>query len=188
MTALLSALGDVPPHLIFLYSLAAVCICALTVAGLHHVYHYYNVYERLCYVKTEPHFVNQNPKENSIDVMFKCFVKNMSLNRSIYISLRRADSRLQGRTNEDPILRDQVIIVPPFAEFSFSTAAIPGIDVSKEIKGKLDVEILYGPKPDDLRHLLVYVIEPILEVKELTETGGRVFFNAPIKKYEHIKN
>jgi hypothetical protein len=145
------------------------------------------IFERLRYVRTEPLIVNPNRGANTLGIMFKCLVMNMSQTRTIYIAVRRADASLQGRTNPDPILKDQSVIVPPCGEFAVTAAAVPDMDVSKEIKGKLEVEIAYGGAPDDLRYLLSYVLEPRIDIKNLTDTAAQILFTGPLIKYEHKK-
>ncbi len=185
MTGWLAALGGVPAHLVLFYSLGAVCFCALSVACVHYVIRYRAIYERLRYAGTEPLFVNPNPTANTIGIMFKCKLMNMSQTCSMYIELRRCDARLQGRTNTDPVLKDTIVIVPPFSDFAINTAAVPDINVSQEIKGKLEIEIAYGPSPDDLRYLLAYELEPRLDISNLTDKNAQILFTGPLKKYQH---
>jgi hypothetical protein len=87
----------------------------------------------------------------------------------------------------DPSLLNDVVIVPAFSEFSITTAAVPSLDVSEEIKGKLEVELLYGPKPDDLRYVLEYELEPRVDIRELTAKNAQILFTVPVKKYRHKK-
>jgi hypothetical protein len=129
--------------------------------------------------------VHPNPSNNTVGVVFKSNLQNMSVTRSMYVSLQRADARLQGRVHPNPEHRDEVIIVPATSEFALSSAAVPDIDVSKEITGRLEVVIHYGPSPDDLRYVLEYEIEPRLDIRELTEKGAQLLFTGPLKKYRH---
>lgn len=185
VTAWLAALGGLPAYLVAFYAFGAICFCVLSVAGAHYVIQYQAVFGRLRYVGTEPLFVNPNPAQNTIGIMFKCKLMNMSQTRSIYVALRRGDAALQGRTNPDPVLKDEVVIVPPFSDFAINIAAVPDINVGQEIRGKLEVEIAYGPSPENLRHLLTYEIEPRLEIRNLTETNAQILFTGPIRRYRH---
>jgi hypothetical protein len=185
VAATLALAEGVPAYLVFLYALAAFCLCAFALASVFYVIRHRGVFERLRYARTEPLFVHPNPDKGTVGVIFKCNLQNMSLSRSMYISLRRADAQLQGKVNSEPTLFQDVIIVPAFSEVAITTAAVPEIDVLKEIKGKLELEILYGPTPDDLRYILSYVIQPTIEIRELTEKGAQVFVAAPLRKYEH---
>lgn len=182
---LLASVQDVPPYLIVFYSIIGICSITLTIAGVHYVVRHRAVFERLRYVRTEPVFVNPIPVQNTVGIMFKCYLMNMSQTQSMYVALRRADVRLQGRTNPDPVLKNEQVIVPPLSDFAFSVAAVPNVDVSREIKGKLEVEIEYGPRPNDLPYILTYEFEPTIQIDHLTEKGAQIIITGPLKRYQH---
>jgi hypothetical protein len=177
--------ADRPAYEVFLLALGAFGICSLALASIYYVIRHRSVFERLRYARTEPIIVNPDPQAGSIGVMFKAHLQNMSLTRSMYVSVNRADASLQGRVHPEPTLLNDVMIVPAFSEFAVSTAAVPDVDVSKEIKGKLEFEILYGPSPDNLCYMLSYQLDPRIDIKALTETNAQIIFSAPVKKYRH---
>lgn len=188
VTGLQASLEGAAWHLIFFYSAIVFCLILVAIAAGHYVARHRAVFERLRYVRTEPIIVEPRLTQNTIGIIFKCTLMNMSQTRSIYIALRRGDARLQGRTNPDPVLKDEVVIVPPFSDFAINIAAVPNVDVSQEIKGKLEVEVAYGPTPDDLRFVLAYECEPRLEIKNLTDKDAQLVFTGPLRKYQHKRN
>jgi hypothetical protein len=185
MTAYSAWLENEPSHLILLYSLAAFCLCAVAIAAVHYVIRHRVLFERLRYARTEPIMVQPDLEKKTVGIFFKCSLQNMSLTRSMYVSVKRADLRLQGRVHPEPTHLDKVIIVPAFSDFSIASAAVPEVDTSKEIRGRMEVEILYGPSPDDLPYLLEYDIDANIDIRKLTLEGGQLIFAAPVKKYLH---
>ncbi len=175
----------VPWYAIIFYSTGVVFFCAAFLTTLYYFVHQRTIFERLRYVDTEPFFINPNTEANTIGIHFKCKLMNMNATRSVYVSLRRAYAQLQGRTNPEPELQDVVSIVPPLNDFPLSIAAVPNVNISQEIKGKLELEIAYGPSPDYLPYSLIYEIEPRLTINNMTPSSAQFFFNGPLKKYLH---
>jgi hypothetical protein len=174
-----------PLYVVVFYSIGAFGFCALGLAALQYFIRHRTVHERLRYVGTEPIIVRPRPDESMVDVIFKCKLMNMSTTRSIYVALRRGDAHLQGRTNPDPALQDETVIVPPFSDFAITIAPVPNINASQEIKGRLEVEIAYGSSPHNLDHLLAYEIAPMIQIRNLTKEKAEILFVGPVKKYRH---
>lgn len=43
----------------------------------------------------------------------------------------------------------------------------------------------YGPEKDNLPYVLIYEIEPRIEIRNLTEKNAEILFTGPLKKYIH---
>jgi len=112
--------------------------------------------------------------------------------REMWIKLERAYHSISNITAEGEISK-MVSVIPPHGQLKFNLATLPDIplpsDGSIGPTGSIDLEILYGPKRDDLRYVLYYVCKPAVGVHIDIEKGqGAISITFPITRHEHERH
>ena len=132
-----------------------------------------------------------NSQTQTMQLVFKAFFRNTGF-RSLYFKVVRVHLALQGRTNPDPQLNDRISLLQAQNEASFQFAGIDGLDITNPIGGRMEIEILYGSKENDLRYRLSYCTQPslIMPINPVPDENGRGVFTLlnPITKNLHEKS
>jgi hypothetical protein len=173
-----------PWHLIIFYSTGVFAFCAFALYAVSRFTRENTLYERLRLQRSEPLFVEPNKTANTISIMFKCTLLNAS-DRVMYFRLKRASVILQDKANSKAETKEMVCVLPPRADQAFQIAAVPKVDIGQPIAGKMEVEVLYGPRSDHLRYAMTYETTPTIEIKSMTDEKAQISYVAPVTKYDH---
>ncbi len=117
----------------------------------------------------------------------QCKLRNHS-ERALYFKLKRASHSMQGKTPEAGVV-DNVNLMPAKSDQGFVLATFPDIEITQDkkgIRGKIDLEILYGPNKESLRYLFKYEGEPQLGLHfDPSDKHATLKISTLVKQYSH---
>jgi hypothetical protein len=118
----------------------------------------------------------------------ECVLRNHS-QQTVYFQIKRATHSMLGLTvpPNKPDAKPAISIVPPKSLQKITFATLPDIKVQDDMKGHIDLEILYGPSKDKLHYLLLYESAPMMGAVISKKGQSQITINAPIIKHTHEK-
>lgn len=186
MTAGWAAIAGEPWHLILFYGFGVLAFSSVFVWYALRAIREHTAFERLRVARTEPVLLHPNREAGVVSILLKHVVQNASDTQNLYIRLKRADVRLQGKANDVNVRDSEVTVIPPRGEQAIQASFVPDLNVKEIISGTTELEVLYGRDPKSLRYMMRYETDPALSIVLLNDEKAQMSFVAPIRKYEHL--
>jgi hypothetical protein len=183
----LTYISGQPLQLILFVGLVSAACSLIIVSEIRKAVRENSVFQRLNFAGSIPIPLRPNYATGMTAIFFKCALENESDTKTIYFKLKRAHSALNGRVNPDPQLNETVSALPPKRTVSVQLAAIDGLPFNATLTGKMEIEVLYGPKEGDLKYMFVYETTPTIDFNWGDEREMNLNYGAPIKRYEHVR-
>jgi hypothetical protein len=182
---------------LFWATIGASAVFAFTTAGLYYALLFWKqitVFERLVVEMVDIIDVSASgPKEDTAGIIdhitLHCILRNHG-ERNLFFQLRREHHSLGGRVNPDAHIAPGVNVIPPRERAKLMLATLNDLRLPKDggepLKGKLELEIEYGPREDNLCYLLDHVGELGLSAVVLpSEKRGELRLIAWLKRNTH---
>jgi hypothetical protein len=118
----------------------------------------------------------------------QCRLKNHS-ERNIFFRIKREHHSIGGKVRPDAHFDPGIQVIPVKGSLNIALATINRIELPQEsgptpLKGKIELEIEYGPKEDKLYYLFDYIGEPSIAFA-ISGDKAELRIVTPIKKNLH---